>query len=199
VTTDLATELLGPALRVAERVARAAPKSWTPLGQVISFTILGQPCSKANSRKIVTLARGKEHERTAVVKSKDALAYERDALRQIPPAFRLRLEGPVAVTIRLFYRTELPDLDESIVLDVLQDRYANIAKPGSGLGIPIERERRLVQAGVYRNDRQVREKHVFHGIDHTNPRAEIFVIALTPQQPGLPLPDPTDLAAELLG
>ena len=157
---------------------------------VISFTIRGQPCSKANRRRIVTLNRGEEDQRVAVVKSKEALAYERDALRQIPAAARKRLEGPVAVTIRIFYASERPDLDESIILDCLQDRFHRLNAKGP---------RVLLQAGVYRNDRQVREKHIFHAIDHGNPRAEITVVALTPQQPGLPLPDPEDLAAEIFG
>lgn len=134
----------------------------------IAFTILGQPCSKANSRQIVKIGG-----RSQVIKSADARAYERDALRQIPPAARVRLEGPVRVTLRLFYASERPDLDESIVLDVLQDRWA---KPMLG------EARELVQAGVYRNDRQVREKHVFHAIDKRNPRAEIEVEPLQPQQ-----------------
>jgi Holliday junction resolvase RusA-like endonuclease len=172
---NLADELLGPAQAAAERIARQLPQTWTTVGCPISFTILGQPCSKANSRKIVTLAKGKEHERTAVVKSKEALQYERDALRQIPPAFRLRLEGPVAVTIRIFYVSERPDLDESLILDVLQDRWGSIEINRTG-------RRHLVQAGVYRNDRQVREKHVYHGIDRANPRAEITVQPLVAQQ-----------------
>lgn len=173
--SDPATELLGPA-RAAERTAKALPQSWTRIGCPISFTILGQPCSKANSRKIVTLARGKENERVAVVKSKEALAYERDALRQIPAAFRLRIEGPVAVTVRLWYATERSDLDASIVLDVLQDHHA--PKSGALKGA-------LVQAGVYRNDRQVRELHLYHGIDRANPRAEITIQPLVAQQPQL--------------
>jgi hypothetical protein len=39
--------------------------------------------------------------------------------------------------------------------------------------------------GVYRNDRQVREKHVFHGIDRANPRAEVTVEPLQAQQAAL--------------
>ena len=46
-------------------------------------------------------------------------------------------------------------------------------------------QRLLVQAGVYRNDRQVREKHVFHAIDPKNPRAEVVVEPLQAQQPDL--------------
>jgi Holliday junction resolvase RusA-like endonuclease len=83
----------------------------------------------------------------------------------------------VRVTLRIFYASERPDLDESVVLDVLQDRY-------SGKG----EERELVQKGVYKNDRQVREKHVFHGIDRGNPRAEVTIETLEPQQPELVMP-----------
>src|SRR4051812_672621 len=96
----------------------------------IAFTILGQPQSKANSRQLVTI-----NDRPAFIKSKAARTFERDAVRQIPSFARQRLTGPVRVTLRLYYATERPDLDESIVLDVLQDRYH-----GKG------EQRRLVQA-----------------------------------------------------
>ncbi len=131
----------------------------------IRLTILGQACSKANSRQIVTIAG-----RPSSIKSKEARAYERDALRQIPAPARRRLEGPVKVTMTIFYASERPDLDESLVLDILQDRYT-----GSG------EVRQLVQAGVYRNDRQVRHKDIRHAIDRTNPRTEIVVEALCGQ------------------
>jgi Holliday junction resolvase RusA-like endonuclease len=148
---------------------------------VIRFTILGQPCSKANSRQIVTIG-----QRPQVIKSKEARAYEHDAVRQIPPAARQRLEGPVRVTLRLFYASERPDLDESIVLDVLQDRHGKSAPCTHGsvscASIGCEGPRPLLQAGVYRNDRQVREKHVYHGIDKANPRAEIVVEPINAQQ-----------------
>lgn len=133
------------------------------------LVILGEPASKANSRQIVTIG-----QRAAVIKSAKARNYERDALRQIPPAARVQLEGPVRLTLRIWYASERPDLDESVLLDVLQDRYA-----GKG------EQRQLVQRGVYRNDRQVREKHVYHAIDRANPRAEIMVEPLLPQQGGL--------------
>lgn len=133
-----------------------------------TFTILGEPASKANSRQIVTL-KG----RPSSIKSAKARGYEADALPQIPASARVRLEGPVRVTMTIFYASERPDLDESVVLDVLQDRWSKADSNG---------HRMLVQAGVYRNDRQVREKHVFHAIDRKNPRAEISVEALLPQQ-----------------
>jgi len=130
----------------------------------VRLTILGEPASKANQRKIATIAG-----RTRLIKSEKARGYEADALRQIPPAARVRLEGPVEVQLRIFYASQRPDLDESVVLDVLQDRYR-----GAG------EQRVLVQPGVYRNDRQVRRKLVEHGIDRKNPRTEIVVRPLLP-------------------
>lgn len=137
----------------------------------IEFVILGQPASKANSRQIVTIA-----DRPQVIKSKEARAYEEMALRQVPPRARVRLEGPVSITLRIFYASERPDLDESVVLDVLQDRWKKVKETG---------ERVLLQPGVYRNDRQVREKHVFHGIDKRNPRTEVRIVPLQAQQESL--------------
>lgn len=139
----------------------------------IVFTILGEPASKANSRKIVKIAG-----RPSVIKSEKARDYERDALKQIPPAARRQIEGPVRVTLRIFYASQRPDLDESVVLDVLQDRYKTVGKGES-------KRRELVQKGVYINDRQVREKHVFHAIDRVNPRTEVVIEPLQDQQSAL--------------
>jgi hypothetical protein len=135
----------------------------------IKFTILGEPASKANSRKIVTFGRG-DNKRAAVIKSEKARDYEKWALMQIPPAARVMLTDPVRVTMRIYYASERPDLDESVILDVLQNRYK-----GKG------DSRQLIQRGVYANDRQVREKHVFHGIDRANPRTEIEIEPLVQQ------------------
>lgn len=142
---------------------------------MIRLTIFGEPASKANSRQIVTFGKG-DAKRAAVIKSKKARGYEHDALLQIPQHARQRLTGPVKLTAKIFYASERPDLDESIVLDVLQDRYH-----GKG------DKRVLLQSGVYRNDRQVRERHVYHAIDRANPRAEIEIEALELQQAEMPL------------
>lgn len=141
---------------------------------MIAFTILGQPYSKANRRRIVKFG-----ERIASVKSKEALKYERDAQKQIPGHARQMLTGPVFVHLRIFYASERPDLDESVVLDVLQAKYQKVGD-----------ERVLVHRGVYINDRQVRKKLVEHFIDRTNPRAEIEVEPLQPQQAALAIPKP---------
>ncbi|MBB5469357.1 Holliday junction resolvase RusA-like endonuclease [Paraburkholderia sp. CI2] len=151
----------------------------------VAFTLLGEPASKANSREIVTRkirskVDGTLKTRPMSIKSDKARDYERDALKQIPPAARVRMEGTVRVTLRIWYATERPDLDESVILDVMQDRYRTINRKGVEC-------RELVYHGVYRNDRQVRQKFVFHGIDAINPRAEIVVESLQAQQLALAL------------
>jgi Holliday junction resolvase RusA-like endonuclease len=136
----------------------------------IKFTILGEPASKANSRDIVKIAG-----RPASIKSEKARDFEANALRQIPPAARVRIACPVRVTLHIFYASERPDLDESVVLDVLQDRHKSIKLTKADRELGVKPQRLLIQKGVYVNDRLVREKHVYHGIDKKNPRVEVMV------------------------
>lgn len=153
----------------------------------IRFTILGEPASKANSRKLVTVGKADER-RTLFIKSAKARSYEHDALRQIPAWARQRLEGPVMISLRIFYASERPDLDPSVILDCLQDRWKKV-----------EGERMLLQSGVVRNDRQFREMHLYHFIDRANPRAEIEIEPLAPQQVALAIDLPKqrqELAAQ---
>lgn len=126
----------------------------------ISFVIYGEPASKANSRQLVNIGG-----RPAFIKSKKALGYERDARLQLPERARVMYAVPVRVTMHVYYSSERPDLDESVILDVLQARYTKAEGKG----------RELTSSGVYINDRLVREKHIFHHIDRINPRAEITV------------------------
>ncbi len=142
----------------------------------IRFTIFGEPASKANSRELATIG-PKDKRRMIFRKSDTALAYEEAALRQIPPKARLQLTEPLRVTLRIFYASERPDLDESIVLDVMQNRTKLMEVPGKQ-----EKSRVLIQAGVYVNDRQVREKHVYHGIDKLMPRTEVLIESISPQE-----------------
>ena len=152
-------------------IETAEPAERTHICERVAFTIEGECVSKANSREIVM--RGN---RPAVIKSKKALRWVRDALPQIPASARRRFTGRVCLRATLFYATERPDLDESLLLDVLQDQWTALRMSGGGL------RRVLVQAGVYRNDRQVRERHVVHAIDARRPRAEVVVEALEAQQ-----------------
>jgi Holliday junction resolvase RusA-like endonuclease len=155
---------------------------------MIKFTILGEPCSKANSRELVTLPRfSKKHQKVmpmaASIKSPEARSFERAALRQIPPEHRQALEGPMRITIHAYYASERPDLDCSLVLDCLQNRYKTVkgalVKIGDGKYTHEESERVLTQKGVVRNDRRFREQHFYHHIDRQNPRAEIEIEPLT--------------------
>lgn len=109
----------------------------------IHFVIYGEPASKANSRKMVYI-KGKP----LFIKSEKALGYVK-LFKQQAPKCQL-LDGDVVVEITIHYASRRPDLDESLILDLLQ-------------GV------------AYENDRQVREKHIFWGLDKENPRSEIRV------------------------
>jgi Holliday junction resolvase RusA-like endonuclease len=108
------------------------------------FVVLGEPASKANGRKIVRI-----HGAPASIKSAKALAYASSFLKQIRP-LPVLMTGDLVLNITIYYASRRPDLDESLILDLLQ-------------GV------------AYANDRQVRERHTFHGIDRDNPRAEIEI------------------------
>jgi Holliday junction resolvase RusA-like endonuclease len=115
---------------------------------VIEFEILGEPASKANSRKLVTI-KG----RPAFIKSEKARKYVKSFKEQCPKLDPL-LDGNVSVWITIHYATRRPDLDESVILDAMQDL-------------------------IYANDRQVKEKHIFWGLDRENPRSEIKIQAIS--------------------
>lgn len=153
----------------------------------IEFTILGQCVSMKNSKQIVTIG-GKPKP----IKSKDALKYEASALKQIPPAARQMLKGEVRVTMRMYYASELPDMDEALLLDVMAARYkkqkGKLIKTAPGEYAYGPSERVLVQRGVYINDRQVRSKVIDHFIDKINPRVEIEI------EPRFPAQTPMNLA-----
>lgn len=130
------------------------------MSRITAFTIEGQPYSKANRRRNVIIGNKRRS-----IKSKEALAWETQAFRQIPKTARMRLEGDLMLVLRCYYRTQRPDLDESLVLDVMQDRWARLS---SG-------KRILQWEGVYRNDRQVRQRWTEHHIDKLRPRVEVEV------------------------
>jgi len=111
--------------------------------QALSLIIFGEPASKANSRRMVYV-RGKP----MFIKSAKALAYAKSFKQQATPT--AKLDGDVAVHITIYYASRRPDLDESLILDLLQDV-------------------------AYTNDRQVKEKHIYWGLDKENPRCEIKV------------------------
>lgn len=91
-------------------------------------------------------------QRPAFIKSMKALSYFKSFQIQCPK-LPTPWEDDVAVWIRIWYGSRRPDLDESVLLDAMQ-----------GL--------------VIRNDRQVREKHIYWSLDKGNPRADIVVATL---------------------
>lgn len=112
--------------------------------QGLSLFILGEPASKANSRRVVKFGN-----MSRLIKSQKALDYS-EVFRQQCPAINPLMSGDIRMTIRIFYASRRPDLDETLILDLLQ-----------GL--------------VYINDRQVKERHTYWGLDKNNPRAEIII------------------------
>ena len=111
-----------------------------------TIVVYGEPASKANSRKIVKI-KG----RPVSIKSDKARAYEKSFKEQMEKlASRQLLEGDVKVDILIYYKTRRPDLDESVILDCMQ-------------------------GFIYANDRQVKQKHIYWGLDREQPRTHIRV------------------------
>jgi Holliday junction resolvase RusA-like endonuclease len=117
--------------------------------QALSLIIFGEPASKANSRRVVKFGN-----MSRLIKSQKALDYSEAFKQQCPPLAKL-MSGDVRMTIWIYYASRRPDLDESLILDLLQ-----------GL--------------VYLNDRQVKERHVFWGLDPDKPRTEMIIEQIPP-------------------
>lgn len=118
-------------------------------GGRVWLTIEGEPASLKNSRRAAPGVSKAGKVFTRFITSQKAEQWRLAAARQVPARLPL-LEGPLVAYIRIYYATQRPDLDEAIILDFLQGR-------------------------IFLNDRQVREKHVYHEIDRANPRAEIVI------------------------
>ena len=89
-----------------------------PTGRLLPWSkvILGNPQSKANSRRIVVIE-GKRRS----IKSSAAVAYANDFAKQCPtldPPF----SGDIHIDIDIYYQSRRSDLDESIIMDALQGR-----------------------------------------------------------------------------
>ena len=107
------------------------------------LVIHGEPASKANSRRWTG---------RLFIKSKKALDYSKAFEAQCPILEPL-MEGDLRVDMHIYYASRRPDLDDSLILDLMQGR-------------------------IYLNDRQVKERHLYWGLDKENPRAEITVVPL---------------------
>lgn len=87
-----------------------------------------------------------------IIKSQKALSYGAVFKQQCPVLDPL-IEDDVRLTIHIWYASRRPDLDESLILD-------------------------LMQGCIYVNDRQVKERHCFWHLDRDRPRTYIEVEVL---------------------
>jgi|GEM_PF-1004966 len=110
----------------------------------VTFTVYGEPASKANSRKMVMI-KG----RPALIKSQKARDYVSFFEAQCP-TLKVPTTDDVMVEMMIYYASRRPDLDESLILDCMQNR-------------------------IYKNDRQVKQKFIYWGLDKENPRSIIRV------------------------
>ena len=111
--------------------------------------ILGEPASKSNSRRLVNI-NGKPR----FIKSKKALEYSKLFETQVvPPA--CPFEEDVKLSITIWYKSRRPDLDPSLIMDLLQ------------------------KTRVIKNDRQIKEIHAIHRLDRGNPRSSIEIFPLS--------------------
>jgi Holliday junction resolvase RusA-like endonuclease len=122
--------------------------------QALSINIFGEPASKANSRRVVRYGGV-----SRLIKSKKALSYSDVFLQQCPVLPKL-MEGDLRVTLHIYYASRRPDLDESLILD-------------------------LMQGCIYLNDRQVKERHCYWHLDPENPRSEILIESIPEVAPKL--------------
>jgi len=90
--------------------------------------------------------------RMALIKSQKARDYEKLFASQCPVLENI-IETDVKVELIIYYASRRPDLDESVILDCMQGK-------------------------IYVNDRQVKQKHIYWGLDRERPRTHIRVSPL---------------------
>lgn len=115
---------------------------------MIELKINGKLYNKSNARKF-THIRG----RPMLIKSNEAQLYEQSAILQIKTQLgsHTAFEEPVVLEVHVWYENKRPDLDVSLLQDILE------------------------KAGVYKNDRLVHEIHAFKYFDKDNPRVLVRV------------------------
>lgn len=111
----------------------------------VSVKVRGEPASKSNSRRLA-YRKG----RPQFIKSKKAMDLC-NVWRDECPSLRSPIKGDVTVWFTLTYASRRPDLDESLIMDLLQGR-------------------------LIANDRQIKEKHVFWKLDQDDPHSFVTVM-----------------------
>ena len=127
---------------------------------MITFTIHSRPATAKNGMSVVRLRNG----RTISIKKKSLVAFEREALAQIPRSARQNINQPVNVCMHFWLkenrRTDLVGLEQA-VLDI------------------------LVKAGVIKDDSGWHERiavsydgSVICGVDSKDPRVEVVITSI---------------------
>ena len=111
-------------------------------------TILGQPASKSNRRRVVQIGN-----QTRSIKSKEAMAYVETFKAQCFDKVNL-ISGDVALLVDVYYQSRRSDL---ACIDLIMDCLQDVA---------------------YKNDRQVKAQACNWNLDPKNPRARIRVASL---------------------
>lgn len=120
------------------------------------FTITEQPPRKSNQRRLVRRGRGGP---PMIIKSKNAEKYRKHFIASVPEKYRDlnfgTLEDDLRLDIIVWYTSRRPDLSVELIKDNLE------------------------AAGVIKNDRYIREEHLYGFVDKENPRTKIQLYRIT--------------------
>ena len=123
------------------------------------FEVKGQPPRKSNQRRIVTRGRGKSGP-PMLIKSEEALQYIKDFNLQVPSKYRDleygSLDDDLRLDIIVWYTSRRPDLSIELIKDCLE------------------------KAGVIKDDRYIREEHIYGFVDKHDPRIAIKLYQIPP-------------------
>jgi len=117
--------------------------------EIDMYIIYGDLQRKSNSRRIV---KNKRTGRILIIKSAKALQYEKQFLSQISryePYSCLICD--VVLTAYIYYSSRRFDVSEELLMDLIQ------------------------KCKLVKNDRQIREKHIYGRIDRENPRVQFEI------------------------
>ena len=121
--------------------------------QLAHFDIAGRPPRKSNQRQIFTRVQSKTKRlRPMIVKSKEAREYMKNFSEKVPDEYKQEwgsLKEDLRVDIIVWYPDRRSDLSIELILDCLE------------------------KAEVVKNDRYIREQHVYGYVDKENPRISV--------------------------
>lgn len=124
---------------------------------LLEIKVRGTLRRKGNSRRIVK----PKGQNWRVIKSEKSLNYAEDFAKQITGDMKL----------------ELGNKDQHLRMDVI------VYYPNFRYDLSVELLKDLLQAtGVLKDDRWIREEHLYAFIDKTNPRVKVRLYAISPEK-----------------